>query len=288
MNGINAHYHMESISTVTDATAEKPIRCSSFESLSKFTTSDDKEKSSCRSSPVSVANIFDDTLLLQSIDQLPYLDPETDDFDEVFRIEHSGKQKKRVRFLLDEYGDIDEGVCLYSFPDYKLTSKLIKECWYKKEERIQAKLELQEACREHETTITNSIEYRDAMVKAITYLVQSDDDAEDTISLDPDLLQAMVTIVQSDTRGMERSMQFHMGLPRISTKTNIHAVLRIQALIRELDSTKYDEHEVDELIADQCLTNSQYGIRWAKMIAHGDAEVVRRSQENVQMSNKRP
>jgi hypothetical protein len=279
VDDINKLNEIELISCNTDFNPEKPLRYASSESLSKFTTDDNKENSVCRSSPVSVANIFDDNSLLQAIDQLPYLDPDAEK-------DQTRKQEKRVRFLLDEYGEIDEGVCLYSFPDYKITSKLIKECWYKKEDRIQAKMELQEVCREYETSITNSTEYRDAMFKAITYLVQSDDDVEDPILPNDDMLQAMVTIVQGETRGMERSMQFHMGLPRISTKTNVHAVLRTQALIRELDTTKYDEGEVDELIADQCIMNSQYGVRWAKMIALGDAEDVQQSEENVAMSNR--
>jgi hypothetical protein len=211
--------------------------------------------------------------LLSTIDHLPYNDYD-DEMDDFFA--RASKQKKRVRFQLDEDGNIEEGVCLYSFPDYKLTQKLVKECWYSKDDRIQTKAEIQKQCKENATTVPNIEEYHDAMVTAITYLVQCDDDAEDPIELSDEMLNVMTTIAQCETRGMERSLQFHLGLPRIGTKTNVHAVLRVQTLIRELDSSKYDEFEVEELIADQSIINSQYGVRWAKMIAMGDAMQVQK------------
>lgn len=253
-----------------DYTPEKPTRHVSIDSLQKSTID-----GVCRLSPVSVTNAFGDESLIQSIDALPYhdYDEEMDDF--FFR--NSSQSKKKVRFQMDEDGNIEEGVCLYSFPDYKLTHKLVKECWYAKDDRIQTKADIQKQCREHATSISNIKEYHDAMVNAITYLVQSGDDAEDPIELADDLLKAMTIIAQVETRGMERSLQFHMGIPRIGTKTNVHAVLRVQKLIRELDSSHYDEFEVEELIADQSIINSQYGARWAKMIALGDAELVRNS-----------
>jgi hypothetical protein len=253
-----------------DSTPEKPTRHISTDSLKKSTINRD-----CQPSPVSVAKIFDDECLLNTIDNLPYNDYD-DELDEFFAC--TMKQKKRVRFQLDEDGNVEEDVCLYSFPDYKLTSKLVKECWYSKDDRIQAKAEIQKQCREHATSIPNVEEYHDAMVAAITYLVQSDDDAEDPIELSEDMMNAMTTIAQVETRGMERSLQFHMGIPRIGTKTNVHAVLRVQTLIRELDSSKYDEFEVEELIADQSIINSQYGIRWAKMIALGDAANAKKTK----------
>ena len=251
-----------------DYTPEKPTRHMSTDFLLKSTINRD-----CQPSPVSVARIFDDECLLNTIDKLPYSDYD-DGLDEFFA--SRSKQNKRVRFQVDDDGNIDEDVCLYSFPDYKLTSKLVKECWYCKGDRIDTKAEIQKQCREHATSIANVEEYHDAMVAAISYLVQCDDDAEDPIELSEEMLKAMTTIAQVETRGMERSLQFHMGIPRIGTKTNVHAVLRVQTLIRELDSSNYDEFEVEELIADQSIINSQYGIRWAKMIALGDVVNVRK------------
>ena len=272
VDGIEAHVRIEPLSATqnhnTDCTPEKPTRHLSMNSLQRSTISRD-----CQPSPVSVANIFGDECLLDTIDKLPYNDYD-DDMDEFFAC--ASKQKKRVRFQLDDDGNIEEGVCLYSFPDYKLTYKLVKECWYSKDDRMQAKAEIQKQCRENATSIANIQEYHDAMVAAINYLVQSDDDAEDPIELNTDILNVMTTIAQGETRGMERSLQFHLGIPRIGTKTNVHAVLRVQTLIRELDSSKYDEFEVEELTADQSIINSQYGVRWAKMIALGDAAQVQK------------
>jgi hypothetical protein len=267
VDGMDSLLRIEPMSTTqnynADYTPEKPTRHLSIDSLQKCTINRD-----CQPSPVSVANIFGDGCLLNTIDKLPYNDYD-DEIDEFFAC--VSKQKKRVRFQLDEDGNIEEGVCLYSFPDYKLTYKLVKECWYSKDDRVQAKAEIQKQCKENATTIPNIEEYHDAMVTAISYLVQCDDDAEDPMELNDEILNAMKTIAQGETRGMERSLQFHLGIPRIGTKTNVHAVLRVQTLIRELDSSKYDEFEVEELIADQSIINSQYGVRWAKMIALGDA-----------------
>jgi hypothetical protein len=284
VDGINSLKAMESLTLSAaqkiDSTPVKVTRHVSVDSLEKSTCIPAKCDLDCRSSPVSVANVFDDDYFLQSMSSLPYseCDDEFDDaIDHAIAHERNAPHKKRVRFQVDEDGDIDEGVCLYSFPDYKLTPKLIKECWYRKEDRVQSKLEIQRRSSEHRTSISNSDEYREAMVAAIAFLVRCDDDAEDETQLSNEVLNAMTIIVQADTRGMERPLQFHMGLPRISTKTNVHAVLQTQTLIRELDSSNYDEFEVEELIADQCMNQSQYGIRWAKMIAQGDAEDARKN-----------
>ena len=246
-----------------DYTPEKPTRHLSIDTMQRSTITRE-----CQPSPVSVTNVFGDEYLLKTIDNLPYNDYD-DEVDEFFAC--TSKQKKHVRFQLDEDGNIEEGLCLYSFPDYKLTYKLVKECWYSKDDRIQTKAEIQKQCREHATSIPDIEQYHDAMVTAINCLVQCDDEAEDIIELSDDILDVMTTIAQCETRGMERSLQFHLGIPRICTKTNVHAVLRVQALIRELDSSSYGEFEVEELVADQSIINSQYGVRWAKMIALGDA-----------------
>ena len=273
VDGTSSYRHYDLLPSAldhnNDSTPEKPTRHISTDALKKSTIDRD-----CQSSPVSVTKIFDDECIINTIDELPYGDNYDDELDEFFAC--TSKQKKRVRFQLDEDGSIEEGVCLYSFPDYKLTAKLVKECWYSKADRVQTKAEIQTQCRENATSIPNIEEYHDAMVAAISYLVQSDDDAEDPVELSEEMLIAMTTIAQVETRGMERTLQFHMGIPRIGTKTNVHAVLRVQTLIRELDSSKYDEFEVEELIADQSFINSQYGVRWAKMIALGDAANVRK------------
>jgi hypothetical protein len=235
-----------------------------------------------RASPVSVTSVFDNEQALQTIPIIPY--PEDDsDFDQLHTCTSllASHKTKKVRFLLDDDGNIDEGLSLYSFPTYKLTPKLIQECWYHKEDRLRSKFLIQKQCREFETSPSEHMEYRDAMVTAITFLVECDDEHEDPTHLTGDVLEAIAVIARGETRGTERSMQFHMSLPRISTKTNVHAVLRTQALLRELDATKYDANEVEELIADQCVVNSQLGIRWAKIMAQGDAIDVCQSIKSV-------
>lgn len=223
-------------------------------------------------SPVSVTAVLDRKQVLKKIGQIPYceVDCAVDPLSVVSNHSHYCPTKK-VRFLLDEDGNIDEELSLYSFPDFKLTPKMIQECWYSKEDRLRSKFQIHKFCREHETSFSNHQEYHNAMSAAIAFLTESDDDHEDSTYLTDDVLHAMTFLAGGETRGMERSMQFHMSFPRISTKTNVHAVLRTQTLLRELGSDKYDVHEVEELIADQCMANSQLGVRWAKMMAQGDA-----------------
>ena len=232
----------------------------------------DFEEEKIRASPVSVTAVLDREQALKKISQIPYYDDDS----EIHEPNSSPKlskrnQKKKVRFLLDEDGNIEEGLSLYSFPDFKLTPKMIQECWYSKEDRLRSKFQIHKFCREFATSLEDHQAYFDAMSTAISFLAHSDDEHEDSTYLTDDALQAMTFLVSGETRGMERSMQFHMSLPRISTKTNVQAVLRTQTLLRELGSDKYDLDEVEELIADQCIMNSQLGVRWAKMVAQGDA-----------------
>lgn len=218
----------------------------------------------CRASPVSVSSVLDREHALKKIGRIPFCEVDCD-------VETRTVLEKKVRFRMDEDGNIDEELCLHSFPDYKLTPKVIQECWYSKEDRLRSKFQIYKFCQEHETSFADYQEYYDAMLTSLAFLAQSDDDHEDSTYLTDDVLQAMTFLVGGETRGIERSMQFHMSLPRISTKTNVQAVLRTQTLLRELGSSKCDANEMEELIADQSMVNSQRGVRWAKMIAQGDA-----------------
>jgi hypothetical protein len=225
-----------------------------------------------RASPVSVTAVLNREHIFKKIGQIPYCEVDCGlATKSATSNHHDCIAKKKVRFLLGEDGNIDEELSLYSFPDFKLTPKMIQECWYSKEDRLRSKFQIHQFCREHETSFPDYQEYHDAMSTAISFLDLCEDDHEDSTYLTDEVLQAMTFLASGETRGMERSMQFHMSLPRISTKTNVHAVLRTQTLLRELGSEKYDTNEVEELIADQCMINSLLGVRWAKMIAQGDA-----------------
>jgi hypothetical protein len=225
-----------------------------------------------QASPVSVTAVLDRDHVLKKIGHIPYCEVGCDvDTESTISSKTDSFPKKKVRFLLDEDDNIDEGLSLYNLTDFKLTPKMIQECWYSKDDRLRAKFQMHKFCREHETSFSDHQEYQNAMSIALAFLAQSEDDHEDFTYLTDDVLHAMTLLASGETRGMERSLQFHMALPRISTKTNVHAVLRTQTLLRELGSDKYDKIEVEELIAVQCTVNSQLGVRWAKMIAQGDA-----------------
>jgi hypothetical protein len=170
---------------------------------------------------------------------------------------------KRVRFQVDDDGDIDEDVSIHSFPKHQLTAEDIRVCWYGREERKQLKGGIPSQCRD---CIHNLPEYRRAALKVCALASR-----HEYASLLDENRDALRILAHEQARGLERSLFARMNLPRKSSKNNVYAVLHTQRLIRELTTAVYTYDEVAMLISEQYNVNSQYAIRWALILAEADA-----------------
>lgn len=178
-------------------------------------------------------------------------------------ITETSSGSKRVRFQVDENGEIDEDVSSRSFPMHALTPDDIKVCWYNRKERSQLKSNIPSECR---VCVLNHPEYCRAAMKVCAMASR-----REYASLLNDNLDALHVVVNGEARGLERYLFHRMNLPRKSCKTNVHAVLRTQKLIRELPAATYSDEAVATLIAEQYHVNAQYAKRWSLVLAEGDA-----------------
>jgi hypothetical protein len=174
---------------------------------------------------------------------------------------------KRVRFQVDEDGEIDEDICSLSFPEHILTPEDIKVCWYSRADRHQFKADIPLDCRECLASIP---EYRKAALKVCE--LASRDEYESMLNEYRDDLRI---VVDGQARGFERFLLYRLNIPRSTSKTNVSAVMMTQRLIRELTTATYTDEEVWILIAEQYRVNAQYATRWALLLAEGDAADAR-------------
>lgn len=237
------------------------------------------------SSPKSVAGVFmlDDVESLDCLPSVPISDDESDDtysletvdvsdneFAEKWSDEPSSVTKK-VRFLVDEDGDIDEDVTLKSYPKHELTPQDITKLWWSKADRREAKASIPRECRD---IIQVFPQYRRAALKLCA--LASRKDYAELISSHEVTRQSLPLLTRGTVRGLERPMFFRMALPRKPGKTYVNAILRTQSLLRDLEGDVYSEEEKAELISDQYRENSRFAVRFAEILAVADAMEIDR------------
>ena len=240
-----------------------------------------RRKISLESSPTCVADFFlmhDD----DSFDRLPSVpisDDESDDahsletvefdsdlFSETWCQEPSGEGKKCVRFLCDGDGDILEDVTLKSYPTYQLSQKDIINLWWSKRDRREAKNSVPRLCVQ---IIHAFPQYRRAAAHLCT--LASRKDYKDLITNNAPTREALPLLTHGDVRGLERPLFYRLALPRKISKTHVHAVLRTQSLLRDMEGDVYSADEKAQLIADQYRENAGFAVRFAEVLAVADA-----------------
>ena len=239
-------------------------------------------KISLESSPKSVADLFlfnDD----ESLDCLPSIpisdDDESDDtisletaefgegeFTEIWCNEQNKDGKKRVRFLCDEDGDIDEDVTLKSYPNYQLSPKDISNLWWSRKDRLEVKNSIPFQCLQ---IMRDSPQYRRAALKLCA--LASRKDYMELIENNAATWENLPHLTQGTIRGLERPLFFRMALPRKVSKSYVHAVLRTQSLLQNLEGDVYSDDEKNQLIADQYRENASFAVRFAGILAIADA-----------------
>jgi len=231
------------------------------------------------SSPKSVAGLFmlDDEESLDCLPSVPISDDESEDtysletvdvsddeFAEHWSEEPSSTTKK-VHFLVDEDGDIDEDVSLKSYPKHQLSPQDIPKLWWSRQDRRECKASIPQQCRE---IMRDFPQYRRAALKLCA--LASRKDYADLISSNAVTRDSLPLLTRGSVRGLERPLFFRMALPRKASKSYVLAILRTQDLLKELEGDVYSDDDKAQLISDQYRENSQFAVRFAQILAVAD------------------
>lgn len=235
--------YLNSSATKVKQAFDKKEQSSSPRSLSSRSTK------AADASPTSVTNLIDKKTA-QHIPMLP-------------NVTKSISASKRVRFQVNKNGEIDEDISIRSFPKHQLTAEDVKVCWYGRQERRQLKSDIPLECLDCRHSLPK---YRGAALKV--WVLAS---CEEYSSLLQTSLDALKIIVDGKARGLERPMFARMNLPRRSSKPNVREVLHMQKFLQEIKSGTYSYDDASALIAEQSRFNSQNAVRWAQILAEGDA-----------------
>jgi len=245
-------------------------------------------------SPSGVADIFNLDNISNHLPRVPISDDdETDSFstgslytisstdssaqedieEENWSSESCTSDKKKVRFVVDEDGDIDEEISLQSYPKHDLTAEDLTTLWWTKLERHQLKASIPVQCRQ---IMQEFPQYRRAALKLCA--LSSRPDYASILETSAPTRDSLALLTRHAVRGLERPLFYRMALPRKSSKSYVSLVLRTQQLLRDLedDVDLYSSDEKAQLIADQYRQNAQSAIRFAEILGAVDELEVKR------------
>jgi hypothetical protein len=168
--------------------------------------------------------------------------------------------ERRVRFQMNDDGEIDEQLGVPSFPTYELTPNLIKKCWYSRMERQGFKAEFPMKCR-----FLATLEYRRSAIKIAALASRSD--ALEVLERDQTVQKALSVLVDPEARGMERAMMVLMMLPRKMMKAHSQNIIILQNYQRRNDFTI---DEMAQALAEVATASSGSCVRMACILARGD------------------
>jgi hypothetical protein len=195
-------------------------------------------------------------------------------------LDYPARDGVRVRFKKDEDGNIQQTFAEVPSHHY-LTKEDIANNWWTKKELVEIKETANELCRFY---LTERPGYKNAVVRLlmrcgaqrtthgdifdiVSVFENTEFEEEDDVS----------TLVDGDTRGLEKRMILSMLLPFHRHKRSINSLLDSQKRLWAIDPTYFTNDQRARLIATQYGLNSAYATKWAHKIALGDARGVQRN-----------
>lgn len=184
----------------------------------------------------------------------------------------------RVRFRMDENGDILTDYITSHVPD-DIKCEDIQTSWWSKKELTEMKTRAKQYCRPF---LYKRPDYRSAVIRMLLrcgtprtgeipkidgYLEHSESEEDEDLS----------TIVDGMHRGLEKRMISIMNLPFHFHKRSICVVLDIQSRLRAIDPSCFTADQKSKMIATQYAVNARYAKEWARKIAEGDSSSVARN-----------
>ena len=155
------------------------------------------------------------------------------------------------------------------------------ENWWSKKELAEIKEAANELCR---FFITERPSFKTAAIRLLMRcgaqktthgeILDTDSVFEDTEFEEE---EDVSTLVDSDTRGLEKRIIVSMLLPFHRHKRSINSVLDSQRRLWAIDPTYFTEDQRVRLLATQYGLNAAYAAKWAHKIALGDARSVTRN-----------
>jgi hypothetical protein len=197
---------------------------------------------------------------------------------ETNKIDITRRDGTKVCFRTDENNDVVQEYANVPM-DHYLTKEEIGTCWWTKKELLEIKEHANQICRfymkerpKYKAAVLRTLERCGAHrtgneLDIITVFDISESDEDDDIS----------TLVDGDTRGLEKRMILSMILPFHRHKRSIHATLDTQKRLRAIDPAYFTSNQRVRLLATQYGLNAGYATKWAHKIALGDARGVTRN-----------
>lgn len=195
-------------------------------------------------------------------------------------IDYPDREGTKVRFKTDENGNIFQAIAEVPTNHY-LTRNDITKSWWTKKELAEIKETANELCRFY---LMERPGYKTAAIRLlmrcgaqktthcnvadiVPVFQDTDFEEEDDVS----------TLVDGDTRGLEKRMILSMSLPFHRHKRSINSLLDSQKRLLAIDPTYFTLDQRVRLLATQYGVNAAYATKWAHKIALGDARTVSRN-----------
>lgn len=178
-------------------------------------------------------------------------------------IDSKRARRKNVRFLLDQNGSIATNDVSYS--SYTLCNDDIRRCWYSRKDIRQMKCDIPLYSYECLQTLPT---YRATALKVCCVASRG----ESNLPITKDFTKSLRIVTDGEARGLERSIFRRLNLPQTNCKRVVTALLNLQEAIRAISNESDTEDEIADLMAQQCISNSEYSKRWAILLAMGDEE----------------
>ena len=195
-------------------------------------------------------------------------------------VDYPTRDRTRVRFKTDENGSIFQTIAETPSNHY-LTRNDIANNWWTKKELVDIKEAANELCR---FCLMERPAYKTAVIRLlmrcgaqktthgniadiVSVFEDTDFEEEDDVS----------TLVDGDTRGLEKRMILSLLLPFQRHKRSINSLLDSQKRLWAIDPTYFTQEQRVRLLATQYGLNAAYATKWAHKIALGDARSVTRN-----------
>ena len=196
-------------------------------------------------------------------------------------VEHPIRDGIKVRFKTDKNGNIKPKNAEVP-PNHYLTKEDIANNWWTKTELAEIKETANKLCRVY---LKERSDYKNAVIRLLMRCgAQSTTNNEfldistefENIELE-DEENDVSTIVDGDTRGLEKRIILSMLLPFHRHKRSIHSLLDSQKRLWGIDPSYFTNDQRVRLLATQYALNAAYATKWSHTIALGDARGVNRN-----------
>jgi hypothetical protein len=185
---------------------------------------------------------------------------------------------KKVRFLYDEFGEIEEQEKLATI---ELTKEDIKNAWWTRRELRDCRERAQDTCRYF---LRERPDFTKAAIRLLEICGAQRSDRckkqegdSDTETDDDD--EIVNIIIYGESRGLEKRIINALNVPYCRHKHSINRALDTQKRLREMEPGFFTNDQKTRLIASQYGLNARYAAMWARLVAAGDEKAAKQNYQ---------